>query len=154
MRTIILQLVLLLFAVLQGTSYAQTEQDTLKRELNEIAAKQKKLQSQMRKLQMQQSELQRVEHIIVSYQSSNTLMELSDVKLIMKTLPTPPEYEMIVWREGLDLQRQAGELNIRKMELQRQVSEINIQIEALHRRENEIKKQQETQQRQQKIAQR
>ena len=140
MKKINILFAMLLFAASQG-AFAQAEQDTLKIEQKEIAAELKELRRQAGKLKLQQSELQRVEHVITSYQSSNSLMALEDVKLIMKTLPTPPEYITDVWRNGLDLSRQVGELRLRQSELQRQENELLLLLLALQRRETEIKRQ-------------
>jgi len=141
-------LALLLFTVSQG-AYAQTDQDTLQKELNDIAAEQIKLRKQVEKFQARHAELQRVENIITRHQLAGAPMaNREDLSLLSRILPTPPEYSGIkamktnTW-EGLDLNRRQSELQILKMELQKQQSEIDRQLEALQRRENEVKRQQE-----------
>ena len=141
---IITILALLLFAVSQG-ALAQTEQDTLQIELNEIAAKLKELRSQANEIKIKQSELQRADHILTRLQAmGSTTMSTADLSLILN-IKIPQEYRVRMVDNGRrddELQRRSDVFKILQMELQKQESEINRQIEALQRRENEIKRQQ------------
>jgi len=136
-RKITTILALLLFAVLQGV-YAQTERDTLQRELaialRQIAAEKMKLQRQEALIKRQQEQLQWEEDKLNRQLDSQLDSQLANLSI-------QDQHSDLRQRLAAETQRFFVSLRMRQMELDKREYEIRQQQETLERREAFIKKQ-------------